>query len=460
MDVNASSRTDTRIAPILNPAIRALMLWGALLCHGCGGKADPISIHDDPQAGISTITVETQEGRLNWADVLRALARAKGFDDTALADILPDARIDLNSAPIRLTVVALNLTLAPELNLNIIPGETPHDHPVLQIKLNRRAFLASERWLKRRLRDAFQGRRDDGTGDDGDRFRLTLSPGWEEISPELPLVIIVHGLQSTPEFYPPLVEELKTGGFAVGIMSYPNDQPLADSARLLSAELHKLAAQQPSRTVSLVAVSMGGLVARAVIEDPDLDPGNVLRFIMVGTPNHGSKLAEFAFALEVWEHLVEERDRQRTEQFYSAIEDGLGEAYQDLTPESEFLTQLNARPRNPAVTYSIILGSGAFLDDDTVVRLRESMLHMCEKNRFVRFLGPRLDQLLEDLDEVVQGQGDGLVAVSRGKLEGVEDVVILPFNHLTMLTDVPIPVEKQLREEILKRLTQPSHPGH
>ena len=74
-------------------------------------------------------------------------------------------------------------------------------------------------------------------------------------------------------------------------------------------------------------------------------------------------------------------------------------------------------------------------------------------------LTPGSDQLLNDLDEVVQGRGDGLLAVSRVKLEAVEDVVFLPFNHLTMLTDAPIPVEKQLRGEILKRLTHPSHPG-
>ena len=45
-------------------------------------------------------------------------------------------------------------------------------------------------------------------------------------------------------------------------------------------------------------------------------------------------------------------------------------------------------------------------------------------------MGDRLDRYLADLDEVVEGKGDGAVAVKRGRLEGVSDIEVLDFDHL------------------------------
>jgi hypothetical protein len=54
------------------------------------------------------------------------------------------------------------------------------------------------------------------------------------------------------------------------------------------------------------------------------------------------------------------------------------------------------------------------------------------------------------VDEVVDGQGDGAVAVHRGGLEGVEDTVLLPFDHLA--ADVKSAGVRQLQREIASRL--------
>ena len=140
--------------------------------------------------------------------------------------------------------------------------------------------------------------------------------------------------------------------------------------------------------------------------------------------------------------------------FYAAIEDGLGEAYDELMPGSEFLTRLNARPRNPKIQYSLLLGSGGLLDDAAVEAMRRALKRAGESNRFVKFLGPRLDAALADLDEVKRGRGDGAVSIARGRLAGVEDVVVLPFNHLTMIISDATAAEKRLRREIIMRLTR------
>ena len=52
----------------------------------------------------------------------------------------------------------------------------------------------------------------------------------------------------------------------------------------------------------LVCHSMGSLVARACIEDPLYDPGNVERLIMIAPPTHGSLIAHFAAGTDLWEH--------------------------------------------------------------------------------------------------------------------------------------------------------------
>ncbi len=75
-----------------------------------------------------------------------------------------------------------------------------------------------------------------------------------------------------------------------------------------------------------------------------------------------------------------------------------------------------------------------------------------QRSRLARFLGPKVDGYLADLQEVVHGKGDGAVAVARGRLEGVADTVLLEFDHVSMLGDSPKPGVRKLREEVLKRL--------
>jgi hypothetical protein len=233
---------------------------------------------------------------------------------------------------------------------------------------------------------------------------------------------------------------------------YPNDQPIEASARLLAGELNRVVHRQPGRGVSVVATSMGGLVARVVVEDPDLDPGNVRRLIMAGTPNRGSRLAEAAFALELWEHVVRDEDRAPVERFYGAIEDGLGGAYEDLEPGSEFLRRLNARTRNPQVSYTIFLGSGGLLSEGDVEAARRTLARSGDQNRWVRLLGPRLDEVLADLDEVVRGKGDGVVSIERGRLAGVGEVRVLPVDHDSLITRERTPAERDLRRQVIECL--------
>ncbi len=392
---------------------------------------DRIHVEHDREAFRTTIRVPTDGGRLAWADLARGFAKARGYDDRALLGVFPNETVDLTSWTWRWTLVGLNLALQPDISFSVDRSATGGPQHLV-VQLDRAALLASQRRFKELLSEGLlrilPGQRTPRC--------LELSPNWEELRGEGNLVIFVHGMHSGETAATRFVDLLLQRRVSCGVLEYPNDQPIEKSARLLARELQGLADEHPGLKISLLTHSMGGLVARAVVEDPGLDPGNVTQLIMVAPPNHGSQLARFAFAMELWEHVASDVDRRTVERFYRSIEDGLSEASADLTPDSLFLRGLNGRDRNPRVQYTIILGTGGPLREKDLARMRTALSNTDASNRWFLFFKSRLTQLLGDLDEVVAGKGDGVVAVSRGRLDGVEDTVLLEFGHLDLL-DVP-----------------------
>lgn len=405
----------------------------------------------DEERRIATLTIQTPDGRLHWNDLLRGIARVRGFDDEALLGLLPGGSVDLDHFTVRLSLVALDNALGEDYRLDLaFEGNSARR---LVVRIDEQALLESQRRLKKRLRQATAGWWRSVTGSDAPTRGLRPPKDWDPEARGGRWVVFVHGLDSDAAHREDYLEDLRERGFAVGTFAYRNDASIAEAGGKLAAELSTLAEDHPGVRVSLVTWSMGGLVARYALETPDLDPGNVDRLIMVGPPNHGSQLARFAFALDVAEHLGNLDGGGPADRLFAAIEDGLGEAWVDLQPDSSLLRTLNEQKRNPGVRYSILLGTAAPLTREQLTLLRHRFQQAGEDNRFVRFLGPKVDRWLAEMDEVVHGRGDGAVAVERGRLEGVEDVVLLPFDHLTALHGPgEAGVEARLRNEIEKRL--------
>jgi len=411
---------------------------------------EKIDVAFDRETGRATIRVQAPDGQASWADILRGVARMKGFDDTALAGAIPDKTFRLGKMSTRLMLMASNALLKPSLGVRVV-ADAKSDQQVLEITVDRKALLASKRRFKNTLRSAVTR-----IGGPKTTFGLTLDDGWDKAPAGRNIVIFVHGLQSSPEPFAGFLAEVRAAGLPTGWMRLPNDQGVARSGKLLADELKRLNTQAPQRGVALVATSMGGLVCREAIENPTHAPANVRQLIMVGTPNHGSRLGEFGFGLEIWQYTQATRaKRDALQAMYEAIEDGLGEANADLTPHSPFLEQLNARKRNAKVSYSLLLGTGGMLTEADLTLLRAGLARAGGRNRFVRFLGPRLDKALADMDEVVGGKGDGAVSLARGRLEGVTDTVVLPFIHTEMLHKGQTAQQKALRRQVIQRLLAP-----
>jgi pimeloyl-ACP methyl ester carboxylesterase len=283
-------------------------------------------------------------------------------------------------------------------------------------------------------------------------YGLRLDDDWQRAPADKPVVVLLHGFNSSRLQNVAMMAPIYEAKFPCGSFAYPNDHTILASAQLLSCDLRRFAQRYPNRRIVLVCHSMGSLVARTCIEDPLYDPGNVERLIMIAPPTHGSLIAHFAVGTDLWEHWLSRPNGGPWRRMRDSIVDGLGEAADELCPESEFLCELNARPRNPTVRYSILLGTGARLDDAQITWIRESVCESIAKMPGGDGCAKSLKTILSDIDELVEGKGDGVVAVKRGRLEGVSDTLVLPFGHLAVTGEPRSAVLKEVQQAVLERV--------
>jgi pimeloyl-ACP methyl ester carboxylesterase len=266
-----------------------------------------------------------------------------------------------------------------------------------------------------------------------------------------PLVILIHGFNSSPERLAALRQAFHQAGYPTGALRYSSQETIANSAALLSQELSRLAHEQPNRKVALVTHSMGGLVARGAIENPALDPGNVSQLIMIAPPTHGTSCAYLSLPPELLGHSATGRGHSLAQLALAGIENGLSEARDDLKPQSAYLEALNSRPRNPRVQYTVLLGTGTMFTPDELVHARQ-IVHRCAlADSFIAAIEPACQSVLSDFEDAV-AEGDGVISLSRGRLDGVPDTVLLGFNHWNALGPPEAEPVAALHHEILSRL--------
>ena len=125
---------------------------------------------------------------------------------------------------------------------------------------------------------------------------LPPSPGSEPEPPPTPsnardLVVLTHGIASSKWFMAPLARRLRRQGFDTLLYGYPS---LWMSNRRhgerFARRLHRLADENPGRTIHIVAHSMGSIVTRCALLNGV--PDTLGRIVMVGPPNRGSHVAE------------------------------------------------------------------------------------------------------------------------------------------------------------------------
>jgi pimeloyl-ACP methyl ester carboxylesterase len=399
--------------------------------------------------GKTVVHVPVRDGTVATSDLLAGLAQVAGLDLGVIEWLLPARQLDLEKPQTERRVERINRVLRRYAKIRIArDGDAP---ATLVIEIDRARLQSDKRRAQSKVRQASLRIIDPrGRYRAQQRFGLVIDEAAKARDQEL-LIVAVHGFTGSASAMDVFLDPLRDAGFPCGSFVYPNDQPIADSARLLAKELSTLARQLPNRRVALVTFSMGGLVARAAIEDARLDPGNVERLVMIAPPNRGSVCARFAHGFDLFEHIARERRLSPRGMLAASLLDGLGEARHDLCPDSHFLHELNARPRNAQVRYSILLGEGGEISDAQVDRMIASLDKLEQKSTLARIFGPRLDRLREELSELSQ-KSDGFVSVERGRLDGVDDVETFRFGHVGPFGDLDDKDIRSLHQAIARRL--------
>jgi len=272
-----------------------------------------------------------------------------------------------------------------------------------------------------------------------------------------PAVLLVPGMLAGDDTMSAIRLSLRSAKIPVAMFRYDSQLGVDRIATRLASVLAAEAERLPNRDLVLVTHSMGGVVARCVVESPECQIKNVSDLIMIAPPNGGSSLAALSGTdlqdlLQTFQAV--ELKAILNEDSFGLLDNTLnlflGNAKKDLAPGSELLVRLNAGQRNPAIKYSILAGTKGPIPP--LARGFGQLLigRMIAQNPEA---APGLRKVLAvaDRDEWIQGLGDGVVSVKSTQLSGVADHITLPFAHRDPSESLDNPATRQLVDEVMAR---------
>jgi pimeloyl-ACP methyl ester carboxylesterase len=380
-----------------------------------------------PPTATSPVRVEVPlagSGEIDLTELVARLASATGLT------------IDRPPGEVRLPVVGLAgglsrtmlaTTLGPEatvavgrqaLAVMIDPGLLAAARRPEWERRVRELSVQAEREAKRRL-----------------RYGMHALRSYRPNDPGKPTICLVHGVNSSSGGFVHMIPPLEQAGFGVVVYDYPFNRSLEESCEKFTRDWSAFRLELgEKRPWAIVAHSMGALVARDYVEGPTF-AADVSTLIMVAPVNGGSSLARTQTVLQLINGLQAVGGPRPSSDALAHLGDGLGEAAEDMTPGSAFLTRLNARPRRAGVGYHIVAGDVGLITRATRVQI-EAQVEAARRQIGVlgglaRLAAP--PDLPRRLDEIADGTGDGCVSVARTKLDGVSDHVTIHANHAELI---------------------------
>ena len=249
----------------------------------------------------------------------------------------------------------------------------------------------------------------------------------DEFEPGRRSMLLVHGLEAGAGDLQRFKEACRRSDVQFLYFDYPNDGPIAWSGDRLRKELNELSARQPKLRLAIVAHSMGGLVARHALEAAEQPPAAVTHLFMLGTPNHGSRLAGAQSWLELLQAIPSGRLLSS-----ELMRDGLNEAADDLKPDSKFLKELNSRRRPATVRYFTAVGRRSFLSNDQREQLRTELEELFNRRKTAPEHRAAVLRAL-DAEELKDGRGDGAVAATSARFDAADEERLFDLNHVELL---------------------------
>lgn len=224
----------------------------------------------------------------------------------------------------------------------------------------------------------------------------------EPYDPNKIVVLVVHGLMSSPATWFPLINHLRADAqirdhYQFWFFSYPSGYPYPYSAAILRRELDEAEKQYPMhKKMVVIGHSMGGCVSRLLVTDShrtiwdqmftvppekmDVTPEHkhivtesaifehrpeIGRVIFISTPHRGSDLA-LKWLARTLNHLVTlpttllatglDEARYRKQAAGEKHLDRFPDSVDTLSPDNDFVRALNTVPIAPGIPYHTIAG--------------------------------------------------------------------------------------------------------
>jgi pimeloyl-ACP methyl ester carboxylesterase len=396
-----------------------------LVLGGAGLAGEP------EELGLRTLEIPIENNRVQLSTVVQELLRLSG-SDVVLPEEAADQTLQLNPATLPLGLLIWNRVLNP-FGAGV---SVQNDQLRLEVDLKQ---------LEEQL-DDMEGRVLDLFGVERSAVLHTLS-GPEASGPP---VVLVHGLDSGKRLFRGTCSLLVEKGYTVYFFEYPNDDGIERNAFRLSEALKTIPSEH-RKNLSLVTISMGGVISQLMIESPELYVDGVTRLIACVPPFQGSEMAALRGFVEVGDHAMDVVFQPS--RALDVWGDGMGRAGLDLQPGSLLMEKLDQLERHPGVQYSILAGNKGMFDPAPLQAMRDRLVRREAENPMAetarRLAVERLNVMLNFQTPL----GDGAVALESARLEGVTDRQILPYHHLQFLTGFVAEEEKiPALTEVLKRL--------
>jgi triacylglycerol lipase len=208
------------------------------------------------------------------------------------------------------------------------------------------------------------------------KFSWTISGVTD---PGTPIVVLLHGLSRSQRSMRPLAEALVTQGYRVINMDYHASQyPIDELGRQLGRALDRCCNPAPVGGFNFITHSLGGIVLRQYAQQTLKAP--IARVVMLAPPNQGSELA----------------DKLGNIPFYKYI---TGPAGQQVGTDSDSVPN---RLGPVSFELGVIAGSSS--------------------------LNPLYSWL-------IPGPDDGKVSVSKTRVAGLRDFIVLDVSHSFMMSN-------------------------
>ena len=209
------------------------------------GFGSPVGLAEDDQGEAAeaerlteTLAIPLEDGKISIGRLLDDLIELAASRGLALSDKIK-VQMDVTGK-----VGRLKLDQIERFTAGVVRFEVEHDR--LVVKVDRLELRRSGGRMRDQLRTLIELWFPEQAAKATAHFGLRVVAGDDSrvalADTELPdhVVVLVHGMDDLGRMWDTLIPELREAGYCVCEFTYPNDQPIVDSAELLSDEMKQL----------------------------------------------------------------------------------------------------------------------------------------------------------------------------------------------------------------------------